>query len=221
MADRSWLGNLLDNLFPNRKPTVPVVPAPNPTPNPVPDVSLRTLLLDAHNNQRKIQSSKDRLNRPTLKLDDKLNAAAQKHAEWMAANDNMSHTGANGSTPFERLKKEGYFFRLAGENIAAGYMTVNEVMNGWMSSPGHRDNILGLLYTVVGFGVYSSINRRYWCTVLASPTTSSLMFQVQSERSDQYLILDAEMLSELEELGYGKDRLYLVLPGGISNSGVD
>ena len=105
----------------------------------------------------------------TLTVDKMLNAAAQKHANYMAQQDRLSHYGKNGSRPSDRIKTEGYKYYMVAENIAAGYNTINAVMEGWMESQGHRKNITGK-FTHIGTGIAKSANGRwYWCVLFAVP----------------------------------------------------
>ena len=103
-------------------------------------------------------------NLPLLISNDKLNAAAQYHADWMAANDTMSHIGKNGSTLAQRLKQAGYKYSHAGENIARGYANVDAVMKGWKNSPGHNANMLNKNHRHIGAGIAKSkTGKKYWC----------------------------------------------------------
>lgn len=141
-------------------------PTPNPTPAPPitpPDGNTIEQLLYSHNEYR------SRVNAQKLELNQQLNTAAQKHAEWMARNSTMSHTGAGGSQFSDRIRNEGYIMRGGGENIAAGYRSVEAVMNGWMNSTGHRRNILNASFEEVGFGM----SKNYWCTVFAIPANAN------------------------------------------------
>ncbi|MYU05318.1 CAP domain-containing protein [Streptomyces sp. SID8366] len=88
-----------------------------------------------------------------LTLDAKLTKAAQAHSADMAAHQNMSHTGSDGSDPGTRITQAGYAWSAYGENVAYGYSTAAEVMAGWMSSPGHRANILNCGYQEIGVGL--------------------------------------------------------------------
>ena len=72
----------------------------------------------------------------------------------MALQDFFSHTGIDGSTMTQRIGVAGYQFSSAAENIAAGYTTPEEVVGGWMNSPGHRANILNPNLTEIGVGYY-------------------------------------------------------------------
>lgn len=75
----------------------------------------------------------------------------------------FSHTRPNGSNFSTVLKESGIRYRSAGENIAWGQISPEEVMNGWMNSKGHRANILNARFTKIGVGYYrSSSGRNYW-----------------------------------------------------------
>lgn len=110
-----------------------------------------------------------------LKLNSELNAAAQNHSQDMAVSDYFSHTGKNGSQPWDRAKVVGYEAQSMGENIAAGYTTPEIVVQGWIDSPGHRANLLNSNYTELGVGYFllendtGSVNyNRYWTQLFGS-----------------------------------------------------
>ncbi|MYV48115.1 CAP domain-containing protein [Streptomyces sp. SID2888] len=88
-----------------------------------------------------------------LKLNATLSKAAQAHSEDMAAHRNMSHTGSDGSSPGDRITRAGYTWSSYGENVAYGYATPEQVMAGWMSSPGHKANILNCGFKEIGVGL--------------------------------------------------------------------
>ncbi|MEV5872957.1 CAP domain-containing protein [Streptomyces sp. NPDC052101] len=88
-----------------------------------------------------------------LTLNPTLTKAAQAHSADMAAHRNMSHTGSDGSSPGDRITRAGYSWSEYGENVAYGYATADEVMAGWMSSPGHRANILNCSFKEIGIGL--------------------------------------------------------------------
>ena len=113
---------------------------------------------------------------PPLAIDERLVAAAQGHSEDMAANDFFSHTGSDGSEPWERMEAAGYDWSRAAENIAAGYPTPEEVVAAWMNSMGHRNNILNCALVDTGVGyVYladdgGSVNyHHYWTHAFGVP----------------------------------------------------
>ena len=158
----------LSDLFRRRRPS----PAPPPIPTPPPNAGDIVLLLAQHNLERSARGL------PALVLSQPLIATAQRHAEWMHRTSTLSHTGEGGSNLIRRLGREGYSFSAGGENIAYGYTTVPAVMTGWMSSYGHRTNILGRAYTEVGFGR----SGLYWCAVLAHPYDRASSVEVSDGR---------------------------------------
>ncbi len=87
----------------------------------------------------------------------------------MAARSWMSHRGGDGSSPFTRIKRAGYDYEKAGENVAAGQTTVDEVMRSWLLSPGHRLNVLGR-YSEIGMGyAIDKTGTPYWCVTFGTP----------------------------------------------------
>ncbi|MBA2950099.1 CAP domain-containing protein [Streptomyces sp. PSKA28] len=89
-----------------------------------------------------------------------LSKAAQAHSEDMAEHQNMSHTGSDGSSPGDRITRAGYSFSTYGENVAYGYSSPEQVMAGWMSSPGHKANILNCSFKEIGVGLAQP--NDYW-----------------------------------------------------------
>ncbi|OAH14992.1 cysteine-rich secretory protein family protein [Streptomyces jeddahensis] len=89
-----------------------------------------------------------------------LSKAAQAHSEDMASHQNMSHTGSDGSNPGDRITRAGYSWSTYGENVAYGYSTPEQVMAGWMASPGHKANILNCSFKEIGVGLAQP--NDYW-----------------------------------------------------------
>ena len=99
-----------------------------------------------------------------VRLDARLSAAATKHSQDMADHDYFSHVSQNGDTFVTRIQAEGYP-RARSENIAAGSTTAAGTMDQWMTSPGHRTNILDCTAKDMGVGVGTSANstfHTYW-----------------------------------------------------------
>lgn len=102
---------------------------------------------------------------PALALNAKLNTASDKFALDMATYNYFSHTGRDGSAPWDRMTREGYIWRAAGENIAAGYTTARATVDGWLKSPGHCANIMNPAFKEVGVGyayTTTSTYKHYW-----------------------------------------------------------
>ncbi len=99
---------------------------------------------------------------PPLKRNALLDQSAHTHSSNMAERDFFSHCDLDTKTsPFDRIGAAGYSYWAAAENIAAGYGSPAEVMDGWMSSSGHRRNILSTNYREIGIGyVYQQTDQR-------------------------------------------------------------
>ncbi|WP_327427792.1 CAP domain-containing protein [Streptomyces sp. NBC_01236] len=100
-----------------------------------------------------VNSERSKVGCSPLTLNAKLTKAAQAHSVDMASHQNMSHTGSDGSDPGTRITRAGYIWSSYGENVAYGYSTPEQVMAGWMSSPGHKRNILDCGYKEIGVGL--------------------------------------------------------------------
>lgn len=95
-------------------------------------------------------------------LNERLCAAAQDHANWMAANHSMQHYSNDG--PFGRALRYG-FRRGVQENIAYGYGSVDSAFNAWVNSGGHYANMMSGTSSA-GFGcAVASNGTLYWCAV--------------------------------------------------------
>ncbi|MEU9277108.1 CAP domain-containing protein [Streptomyces sp. NPDC048342] len=88
-----------------------------------------------------------------LTLNTTLSKVAQAHSADMALHQNMSHSGSDGSSPGDRLTDAGYAWSTYGENVAYGYASPEQVMAGWMASPGHKANILNCAFKEIGVGL--------------------------------------------------------------------
>jgi uncharacterized protein YkwD len=102
-------------------------------------------VLELTNNHRKTSSSGN-----PLKMNRLLSQAAEKHTFDMVRQNYFSHVGKDGSTPSQRVTREGYNFRAFGENIAAGQQTPEQVVNAWFNSEGHRRNMLNPAFEEMG-----------------------------------------------------------------------
>ncbi len=82
-----------------------------------------------------------------------LDAAAQKKAEDMVANQYFAHVSPQGKTPWDFISAEGYKYMVAGENLAVNFQSAEGVESAWMNSPGHKANILNKDYKDIGIGI--------------------------------------------------------------------
>lgn len=95
-----------------------------------------------------------------LKLNSELSAVARLKSSDMREKGYFSHTSPTYGSPFDMMKTFGIKYRTAGENIAMGYRTPQAVVDGWMNSKGHRENILNSSFTEIGVGYIA--NGNYW-----------------------------------------------------------
>jgi uncharacterized protein YkwD len=153
-------------------PSLPIVPDPAPSPAPrraIPQPAEPSHLVEqvvqAHN-ARRVKAGLS-----TLTLNPILEASALEHARDMAERRKMSHKGGDGSSPFDRMKRRGYVFVAAAENVAYGFDDVDTVMSGWMKSPGHKRNILGN-FSEIGVGrAIARDGASYWCVTFGTPAS--------------------------------------------------
>lgn len=87
-----------------------------------------------------------------LTLNRRLSEAARKHAEDMARRDFVDHQSPDGRGLQDRIASVGYPWRVIAENVAAGLSSPESTVDSWMTSPGHRDNMLNREYTEAGVG---------------------------------------------------------------------
>lgn len=106
-----------------------------------------------------------------LKTNERLIDAARKHSEDMALADFIGHVGSDGSTVGKRANANGYYFILIGENISDSDASAEEIVDAWMASMRHRENILNCRYEETGIWVTPGRNGRglYWTQVFAVP----------------------------------------------------
>lgn len=101
-------------------------------------------------------------------VDDRLVAAATGHSQDMADNNYFDHVSQDGSTFSDRASAQGYGSAIS-ENIAAGQTTAEQVMDSWMNSQGHRDNILNCDAKAIGLGVAEGGDgTKYWTQMFGS-----------------------------------------------------
>ncbi|MBO0610718.1 sigma-70 family RNA polymerase sigma factor [Myceligenerans salitolerans] len=86
-----------------------------------------------------------------LALDDRLSRASQLHSQDMSSNGYFDHTSQDGRRFWDRAAEQGA--TASAENIARGQNSAESVMQAWMDSEGHRNNILNCSHTIMGIGV--------------------------------------------------------------------
>lgn len=95
---------------------------------------------------------RDDLSQAPLRRNATLDAAAQMKANHMARNEYFSHYAPDGTSPWYWFKQAGYTYAHAGENLAIHFTDSTEVVDAWMNSPTHRENIVNGNFTEIGVG---------------------------------------------------------------------
>lgn len=133
------------------KPTTPTTPTKPTTPTTPTDTtasSYASQVVTLVNQERAKAGLK-----PLTTRADLANMAMAK-AKDMKNNNYFDHNSPTYGSPFDMMKSWGISYRTAGENIAMGQRTPQEVMTAWMNSPGHKANILNASFTTIGVAYY-------------------------------------------------------------------
>lgn len=107
-----------------------------------------------------------------LTLDARLGVAAYAHSRDMADNNYFSHDSLDGRSMVDRINATGYRWSTVGENIAAGYGSVQSVVSGWMASDGHCANLMNPRFTEFALACArndASQYRTYWTQNFGRP----------------------------------------------------
>ena len=144
---------------PQQKPeSTPSKPSTTPDQKPSTDFSsYQQQVLDLVNAERTKRGIS------ALTLDSNLSSVATKKSQDMVNKNYFDHTSPTYGSPFDMMKQFGISYRTAGENIAKGQKTPQEVVTAWMNSEGHRKNILNPNFTNLGVGIAKdSKGTTYW-----------------------------------------------------------
>lgn len=143
-----------DLIYPGQKVNIPTIRATK---------SIESQVIQLTNQERAKNGLKP------LAADWQLSRVARYKSADMRDKNYFSHTSPTYGSPFTMMKNFGINYRSAGENIAAGQRTANEVVQSWMNSPGHRKNILSPTYTHIGVGHATGGNYgHYWTQMFIS-----------------------------------------------------
>lgn len=92
-----------------------------------------------------------------LTYNDELSQAAYKKAQNMFEKNYWAHYAPDGTTPWNFILASGYQYEFAGENLAKNFLFSQNVVDAWMNSPTHRENVLRREFTDVGFAVVNGV----------------------------------------------------------------
>jgi hypothetical protein len=141
-----------------------------------------------------------------------LNQAARYKAEDMLKNSYFNHYSPAGISPWYWIKMSGYDYYYAGENLAMNFLDSEEVVNGWLNSPLHKENLLNANYQDMGIAVISGdlnnegINRilvvqLFGATKSKAATPVALTQEIEEETPEsQEAIVSTEQTEESEIL---------------------
>ncbi|MBI4973429.1 hypothetical protein HZC27_02340 [Candidatus Roizmanbacteria bacterium] len=136
-------------------------------------------LFELSNKEREKQSLQP------LQYNKELAEAAQKKAADMFTKDYWAHFAPDGTTPWSFILSSGYQYEYAGENLAKNFLFSQGVVDAWMNSPTHRENILRKEYTEVGYGIVNGVLNGEETTLvvqmLGTPINKSLSLNKQDK----------------------------------------
>lgn len=148
----------------NPSPNEPEIPTPEEPEEPkpeTPDTPSPEAVSYAEQVAALVNEARVKAGLNTLEIDPKVMAAADVRAGEIQ--QSFSHTRPNGSSFATTLKEQGVSYSGSGENIAWGQQTPRQVMDSWMSSSGHRANILEPKFKYIGVGYEKdSRGRTHW-----------------------------------------------------------
>jgi uncharacterized YkwD family protein len=142
----NWVypGQVLD--LPAAAAQKPAAPAPAPTQPSVGAYATQVSQL--------VNQERQKAGLAPLTLDAELSNVALAKAKDMIAKNYFDHNSPTYGSPFDMMRSFGIEYTAAGENIAKGQTSPQAVMNDWMNSPGHRQNILSTNYDSIGVAYY-------------------------------------------------------------------
>jgi uncharacterized YkwD family protein len=122
-----------------------------------PTTAAKTVSVSSYANQvvSLVNQQRAKAGLSSLASDSALSSMALVKAKDMYNNNYFSHTSPTYGSPFAMMKAFGIKYSYAGENIAKGQRTPQEVMTAWMNSPGHRQNILSPNFAKIGVAYYN------------------------------------------------------------------
>ncbi|MEX2453525.1 MAG: CAP domain-containing protein [Rhodospirillaceae bacterium] len=147
---------------------------PGSAPDGVPEAELRSLI---DRMVRQVNDHRAFNGVGPVRLESRLAAAAQAHADDMIRRDYFDHRGPDGRGMQDRATAAGYPWRLIAENLGAGFSSPVATADSWMTSPAHRANMLDPDHVHIGVGYARPPEsgegraryRHYWVILLGAP----------------------------------------------------
>lgn len=149
-----------------------------------------------------------------LKENQQLNQAASKKAIDMFDKNYWAHNSPDGVTPWVFIKGSGYDYVYAGENLARGFTNATDVVNAWMASPTHRENLLSPNYEDVGFSIRAGkLNGEDTILVVQEfgSKNPSIMADQPSEVKGEKFSVFLPIISSINNFNYSDNFVVIVL----------
>lgn len=145
-----------------------------------------------------------------LELNDILSGAAQKKADDMARHGYFAHKEPSGEMPWHWFTEAGYDYAFAGENLAVNFTDTEQLVDAWLASPSHRDNILKPQYRELGVGMATGTYKG---------REAVFVVQFFGARKNSYTAMESSREIVSSEIGATSDTATEVLGQETSNVG--
>jgi hypothetical protein len=147
-----------------------------------------------------------KLGLPLLKINQSLSQGAQLKAGDMFAFDYWAHESPSGREPWEFFREVDYDYRVAGENLARDFMNADDVVQAWMESPTHRDNIVNAKYKEIGVavvngtleGIKTTLVVQFFGTPSSAQAAQAPDSNQQAQPAVPVRVADASVIKETE-----------------------
>lgn len=135
--------------------------------SPIPDGDIATMVSLVNEARSRTQQcgSKSMPPAPPVLYNADIAEAAQAHAEDMAAKNYFEHTSLDGRSFVDRIRATDYSGSAAGENIASGFRTAQDTLQGWLKSPGHCVNLMDPDFDHMGLGFAERMEPKYTLSI--------------------------------------------------------
>ena len=155
----------------------------------------------------------------TLSYNQTLAEAAKAKAQNMFTNNYWAHFGPNGETPWQFMQSAGYTYQYAGENLAKNFLISQGVIDAWMNSKTHRENILRPEYQEVGFAIVNGVLNGEQTTLVVQMFGTPLEHSIdKNSQKPQIMITQAPVVQKpiqntgLESVEGVQSRPFITLP---------
>jgi len=157
-----------------------------------------------------------------LSYNDKLSVAAGKKASDMFTKNYWSHYAPDGASPWDFILSSGYKYEYAGENLAKNFLFSQGVVDAWMNSPTHRENILKSDYSEVGYAIVNGILNGEETTLvvqmfgkpmsstIANSAPPPMVKQVEAKLIEEKIVSQPKTLASTSKAGLNINYIFLI-----------